>query len=502
MTQQIPRVSDLLVPPAGDADVARLPHARQAVTPPAEQVTEPAALSLLGVMTVLVGVFLVMLDFFIVNVALPTIGSTMHASPAALELVVAGYGIAYALLLVLGGRLGDALGRRRLFLTGMAAFGLTSLACGLAPTAGTLVAARAAQGMSAAMMVPQVLATIQAATAGHHRARALGLYGATGGIAAVAGQLLGGMLVSADIAGTSWRAIFLVNVPVVAVGLLLAVRIIPETRSANPARADLRGTVLLGAAVLTLLVPLMEGRAAGWPAWAWVMLALFPFAAGAFVAAERRLELAGHVPLVPPSLIREPSMRRGLLVGLPFFASFGGFMFIYAVALQQGVRLGPVEAGLAVVPMAVGFLVSSLASPRLVTRYGRRVLTAGALVQAVGLAALVLAVRADWPDLNPLNLALGMTLAGIGQGFVMTPLFRVVLSEVSAERAGVGSGVLVTSQQTSLALGVASLGTLFLSLSTAHGMDMGDAFVTILTLQVGVAGLVALLSRRLPDPSR
>lgn len=191
-------------------------------------------LSGLGLFTVLLGAALPLIDFFIVNVALPSIEHDLAAGPALLELVVGGYGVAYAVLLVLGGRVGDSLGRRRLFLVGMAAFGVTSLACGLAPTAWALVAARVAQGAAAALMLPQVLATIQATTEGPRRAHAMSLYGATGGLSMVAGQILGGVLVAADLAGTGWRAVFLVNVPVVLVGLVLAVRSVPDTRAAGP----------------------------------------------------------------------------------------------------------------------------------------------------------------------------------------------------------------------------------------------------------------------------
>ena len=214
----------------------------------------------MGLVAVLLGTFLPMTDFFIVNVALPTIDTDLHASPGMLQLVVAGYAIDYALLLVVGGRLGDGFGRRRLFMAGMAAFTLTSLACGLALTPGLLVGARVLQGVASAMMLPQVLSTIQATTAGDSRSRALGLYGATGGLAVVAGQLLGGLLVSANIAGLGWRPIFLVNVPVGVVGLVLAARFVPDTRSDAPAPVDKAGTVLLGGALLCLLVPLTEGR--------------------------------------------------------------------------------------------------------------------------------------------------------------------------------------------------------------------------------------------------
>jgi MFS family permease len=230
---------------------------------------------------VLLGVFLPQTDMFIVNVALPTIEADLHMSEAMLELVVAGYGVAFALLLVLGGRLGDLLGRRRLFLAGIAAFTATSVWCGLAGSPGQLVIARIVQGASAAILLPQVLATIQATTSGPARARALGVYAAVTGAAASAGLAIGGALVSADLAGTSWRPIFLVNLPIGLIALLLAVRYVPETSSPQPLRIDLAGTGLLAAGVICLLVPVTEGRALGWPAWSWALLALSPAALAA-----------------------------------------------------------------------------------------------------------------------------------------------------------------------------------------------------------------------------
>ncbi|MGW2293380.1 MFS transporter [Streptomyces violaceorubidus] len=454
------------------------------------------ALGGLGLFTVLLGAALPLVDFFIVNVALPTIGTDLSASEAVLELVVAGYGVAYAVLLVLGGRLGDLFGRRRLFLGGMAAFGLTSLACGLAPDAWSLVAARAAQGASAAAMLPQVLATIQATTAGPRRAKAMSLYGATAGLSMVAGQILGGVLVAADIAGTGWRSVFLVNVPVVLVGLFLAARAVPETRSARPEPVDVPGTFLLAASILTLLVPLTEGRAAGWPLWTWLSLAAFPFAAAAFYAVERRADRAGRTPLVPPSLFAIVSLRRGLLLIVPFSIGFSGFMFVIAVALQQGAGLGPVAAGLALAPLAVVFFLFSLAGPRLVARYGTRVVPVGAVLQGVGLALMTLAAWRSWPDLGLVELLPGTVVAGAGQALQLPVILRVVLSEVPAVRAGVGGGVMVTTQQASLALGVATLGTLFLSL--VPGMGMRDALMTTLLVQLAGVALTGLLSLRLP----
>lgn len=465
--------------------------------PPGARTAAPARpLNSLGLFTVLLGAALPLIDFFIVNVALPTIGRDLAASESVLELVVAGYGVAYAVLLVLGGRLGDLFGRRRLFLGGMAAFGLASLACGLAPDAWSLVAARVAQGAAAAAMVPQVLATIQSSTEGPRRARAMSLYGATAGLSMVAGQILGGVLVAADLAGTGWRSVFLVNVPVVVVGLVLAVRTVPETRSPHPEPVDGPGTVLLAAALLTLLAPLTEGRAAGWPLWTWLSLAAFPLVAAAFYVVERRADRRGRTPLVPPSLLALTTLRRGLTIMAPLAVGFSGFMFVVAVALQSGAGLGPVPAGLALAPMAVAFFCASLAGPRLVARFGSRVVTAGAVLQGVGVLLILLTVRADWPDVGFLELLPGTAVAGAGQAFQLPVVMRLVMSEVPPARAGVGSGVMVTTQQASLALGVATLGTLFLSL--VPGAGVRDALVT--TLAVQVVGVVAtgLLSLRLP----
>src|SRR6266700_6759579 len=207
------------------------------------------------------------MDFFITNVALPSISASLHASGAELELVIAGYGVSYAALLVLGGRLGDRYGRRRVFLGALIGFTLASLACGLAPSAGFLIGARIVQGAAAALLIPQVLATFHHTLEGERKARAMALYGATSGIAAVVGQIIGGLLVSADIAGTSWRPIFLVNVPVGVLVLLVAARIVPTTRSPHPVGIDVPGTILFAATLTALLVPLTEGHSLGWPTW-------------------------------------------------------------------------------------------------------------------------------------------------------------------------------------------------------------------------------------------
>ncbi|MGW4482732.1 MFS transporter [Amycolatopsis sp. NPDC004368] len=460
--------------------------------------TRPALTSA-GLVTVLLGAALPIIDFFIVNVALPTINADLHASTATLELVVAAYGIAYAVLLVLGGRLGDAFGRRRLFLVGLALFTSTSLICGLAPDALTLVLARAAQGAASAMLLPQVLSIIQAGTEGAHRSRALGYYGATGGIATVVGQLLGGALVAADLWGTTWRPIFLVNVPIGLVGLLIARRTVPDSRATNPLGVDRWGTVLLAASLLTLLVPLMEGSALGWPWWTIVLLVLFPFAVFAFARVESRLESRGGMPLLPPALVRTANVRHGLVVAVPFFCGFGSFMFVYAVTLQEGLHLGPLASGLVLTPMAVAYFLTSLVSSRLVTRLGRQVVPLGGVILALGLVVLAVSAWLAWPSLSLWQLAPAMVLIGVGNGMAMTTLFRVVLSRVPHDLAGIGGGVMTTTQQTSLALGVAVFGSLFAGLSTGS-VGYEGAFVVVMGLLAVVALVVVGLSRKLPDP--
>jgi MFS family permease len=467
---------------------------------PASVVAAPS-LSPLALATVLLGVLLPMVDFFIVNVALPTMATDLKASSATLELVVSGYATAYAVFLVIGGRLGDARGRRRVFVAGIAAFTVASLLCGLAPSAGWLVAARILQGVAAALVVPQTLSTIQATGDGMSRARALGWFGATGGIAALAGQAVGGALVSADIAGSGWRPIFLVNVPIGLVGIVLALRYVPETRAVRVARPDVTGAALLAAAVVSLLIPLTEGRALNWPWWSWVLLVSVPAWVVAFVRVERRRERTGRDPLVPPSLLRHRSMRRGLALAAPFFAGFGAFMFVYALTAQGALGYSPVKAGLTLVPMAGAFLVASLQTARLVVRHGRGVITAGSGIQLLGLLLLAWTLEQTWPHTSPWALLPAFTVMGFGQGLTMPSLIRVVLSEVPLESAGAGSGVFTTMQQLALAIGVASLGSLFVSLSAASRMGPLHAAVLVVSVQALIAVSTLLGSRLLPRSS-
>jgi MFS family permease len=448
-----------------------------------------------GVFVLLAGAFLPIMDFFITNVALPSIDASLHASAAELELVIAGYGVAYAALLVLGGRLGDRYGRHRTFLAALVAFVVASAACGLAPTVGVLIAARVVQGATAALLIPQVLATFHHTLEHERKARALALYGATSGIAAVVGQLFGGLLVSADIAGTGWRPIFLVNVPVGVLVLVMAARIVPDTRSPHPLGVDVPGTVLFAATLTALLAPLTEGHALGWPWWTRLLLAGAVILAAATYVVEKRAERRGEIPLLPPSLLRLRSMSRGLVMVFAFSIGFGAFMFVFALTVQDGLHVDALHSGLAILPMAVLFLAGSLLAPRVITRIGRTALSGGAVVQLAGLASLVTVIVHDWPHVSLWALAVPLALVGAGQSMLFAGLFRSVLADVPTHLGGVGSGVLITLQQSGLALGVATLGTLYLALDP-HSFPR--AFTTVECAQMGIVALLALSAAALP----
>jgi EmrB/QacA subfamily drug resistance transporter len=474
--------------------VATLP-ARQAGPASPRVVALSGGLHPVGVFFLLAGAFLPIMDFFITNVALPSINASLHASPSALELVIAGYGVAYAALLVLGGRLGDRYGRHQVFLGALIGFVVASAVCGFAPTVGVLIAARIVQGATAALLIPQVLATFHHTLQHQRKARALALYGATSGIAAVVGQLVGGLLVSADIAGTSWRPIFLVNVPIGLVVLLVAARIVPKTRSNHPVGIDMPGTVLFAATLTALLVPLTEGHSLGWPWWTWALIAIAVLLGAVTFVVEQRAERRGEIPLLPPSLLRLPSMSRGLAMVFAFSIGFGAFMFVFALTVQDGLHADALHGGLAILPMAVLFFLGSVFAPRLIGRFGRAALSVGAVIQLAGLASLVVVFVQGWPHVSLWAMAVPLALAGAGQSMLFAGLFRSVLADVPTHLGGVGSGVLITLQQSGLALGVATLGTLYLS-QAAH--NTAHAFATVEYTQMGIIAVLAIGAAALP----
>ncbi|RLV49632.1 MFS transporter [Nocardioides mangrovicus] len=447
----------------------------------------PLGLTGPGLVVLLIGAFLPVMSFFIVNVTLPAIGRDLHASAAALQLVVACYGITNAALVVVGGRLGDGLGRRRLFVVGLTGFTVTALLSGFAPTLPALLVARAAQGVFAALLTPQVLSTITATRQGEERARAIGFFGASAGLAAAAGQVLGGWLVEADVAGLGWRANFLVAVPVGLVALALTRRTVPETRAEDRLPVDATGATLLGGTLVVLLFPLSEGRPLHWPFWIWAVLAVVvPIGVGLGYH-QTRAERLGRTPLVPPSVLALREMRIGLANGLAFFTSFGGFMFVFALATQTGAGLSPLEGGLALGPFALAFLVVSIAGPRLQRRWGPSIIARGWVLSAVGYAATAGVAAGVWPHVDPVNLAGPLVLVGLGNGLVMLPLMGVVLGQVPTHQAGLASGLLITTQQTCLALGAATVGTLYLALAGGSlGAGRALEIVSLLLAVVGV----------------
>lgn len=451
---------------------------------------EQAKLGRTGLAVVLLAALLPMTDSFIVNVALPTIGDELGASGAELELVVAGYGLAFTVFLVLGGRLGDAFGRRRVLVAGLVGFTAASLWCAVAGSGGWLVAARVAQGAAAALIPPQVLGTIQAAVVPERRPRAMSFYAAVAGFAAILGLVLGGVLVAADLWGMSWRLVFLVNLPLGVVAVVLAVVLVPETRSPRPMGVDLRGTALLALVIVLLLAGLNRGPVLGWPWWTAGVLVLVPVVAVVLWRTEVRVVARGRVPLLPPSVLATPQVRRGLLVVAPFLAAWAGYLFALPLTVQDGFGLGPAAAGLAVVPMSAAFLAGSFAVPWLRARRGDGVLGLGALVQAAGVAWLlgVLAFGAVVWWLLP-----GLVLVGLGQALVVGSSQISVLGAVPPEYAGAGGGVLVTTQQGAMAVGVAGLGSVYTGLS---GAGYATAFAVVLGVQLVVAVAVAVAGQR------
>jgi EmrB/QacA subfamily drug resistance transporter len=439
----------------------------------------------------LAGAFMVVLDFFIVNVALPSIALDLGAGDSALEWVVAGYGLTFAAFLVAGGRLGDRIGRRRAYGLGLGLFTVASAACGLAPSAGALVAARLAQGVAGAILMPQVLAIVGVAYRDEERVRALSAYGIALGLAAVGGQVLGGALLSADLAGLDWRLCFLINVPVGLAALALAPRLLPESRSAQPVRADLAGTLTLAAALVAVLLPLIEGRQTGWPLWTWASLAAAPALAAAFVAHQSRLGRAGGSPLLDIALFRDRSFAAGLVTQLALASAQAAFFVYLAIYLQEGRGLSPLAAGAVFSILAAAYVAVSGSATRLAARAGRAVVGAGGALLASGFALVGLAV-----DLGGATLALvpGLLLCGAGIGLSFTPLTAIVLARVEPERAGAATGAMSTTQQVGNSIGVAVTGVVFFG----YGGDVAGAFALSLAGLAAAALLVVAASRLLP----
>jgi EmrB/QacA subfamily drug resistance transporter len=425
---------------------------------------------------VLTGIFITILDFFIVNVAIPTIRADLDAGPAMIEWVVAGYGLAYGSGLILGGRLGDLFGRRRVFVSGLALFTLASLACGLAATAGQLVTARVVQGAAAALLTPQVLAVIRTAYAGSEQAKAINRYALTMGLAAVFGQLAGGVLITAGL-GLGWRACFLINVPIGIAALLLTLRVVPESR-ADGTRLDPVGAALISLGLIAVLLPLIEGREQGWPLWTWLSLA------AAVVLFTRYARRQHPAPMIDPALFRDRAVTVGLFAQLAFTMTMAGYFLIFALWAQQDRGLSPLGAGLLFAPIGAGYLAASQLAPRFTARFGRQTIALGGLLRAAGLTVLLLLVTLD----APLGLLIPVLAAdGFGMGLALAPIMGTVLARVAARHAGAAAGVLTTTQQVGGALGVGIIGVVFFG----GGFRPGLAYLIVVS--VALAAVVQLL---------
>ncbi len=436
----------------------------------------------------LAGTFMIVLDFFIVNVALPAMQADLGASTSAIEWVVAGYGLTFAVLLITAGRLGDQFGRRRLFAIGLGLFTVASLECGIAWSPEILVGARLFQGVAAALMSPQVLAIIGVVFTGEDRVKAMSIYGLVLGLAAVGGQLIGGVLISADLFGLGWRACFLINLPIGIAALALLKRSVPESRAENATRLDVTGTLLITLALTAIVLPLVEGRQYGWPAWTWLCLGSAPVLLALFVAHIRR----SAAPLVDPALFGDRAVSAGLFTQVFFWSGQAAFFLVFALYLQPGRGLTALQAGLVFTIMAASYLLASAMAPALTERHGSRLVGAGGLLLAVGHVLLALAVGHDLAALIP-----GLLLVGAGMGLCITPLTTTVMSiaVTRPEHAGSASGALNTVQQVGNSIGVAVTGVLFFG---AAGDGYGQAFEVSVLQLAGLGVLVAILSRLLP----
>ncbi|MEU6675982.1 MFS transporter [Streptomyces sp. NPDC046925] len=460
--------------------------------------------------------FMALLDVFIVNVAAPTIRSELGASGAGLQLVIAGYTITYAVLLITGARLGDRLGHRRLYLTGLAVFTVASLACGLSQGTGELIAFRLLQGAGSALLIPQVLSLIQRNFTGEARTRALGAYAAVLAVGAAAGQVIGGILVSADLFGTGWRPVFLVNVPVGAVLLIMAGRVLPRDASRQPGERgrsgeraesgepgkpgrrarglDLPGLVLLGAAVSLLTVPLVLGQQEGWPLWSWLSLGSAAVLFALFCAYESRLARSGGAPLIAPQVLRIPGMGLAVFRIAAVMAVNAGFLFVLTLHVQGGLGYSALRAGLTFAPTAVVFGAVGLTWRRWPAALQRALIPGGFVLTAVSSVAVGLLLR----DGGQGGLWLYAAFVGIGAGLSLgfSPTLTRALSTVRPEDAADASGLLSTVAQLGQLIGVACFGALFLNRLESQGApgaySSADALLVCAYALAGAAALGAV----------
>ncbi|HEY6761482.1 MAG TPA: MFS transporter [Baekduia sp.] len=473
--------------------------ASTAVAPP-HAAAEPAPFRLRWVVLALVLVAEIMdlLDSTVITIAAPTVRSELGGSTATMQWWAAGYTLAFGVFMIIGGRLGDLFGRKRIYLIGIAGFTAASAACALAPSPGFLIAMRVLQGGFGALLIPQGLGMIKAVFPPAQLGGAFAAFGPVMGLAAVGGPILAGWLVSADLLGTGWRMIFLINLPLGVIGLVGAARVFPESRSPERLRLDPLGVGLIAAASFCLIFPLVQGRELGWPAWTFAMLVGGLGLLGLFALVERR----GHgTPLIEPSLLRNRAFTSGLAVGIAFFSGFSGLLLVLSVFLQSALRFSPEHAGLTFLPTTLASAVAAGASFPLMAKFGRGVLQAGIVLIVVSLVALALIVDAHGLDTTTWTMVPALVPFGLGLGFVFGPLFNVILAGVDDREVGSASGTLNAVQQLGNSIGVAALATIFFSLLD-HGHLAPAALKTTVLLSAGLFALALALSFLLPRTAR
>ncbi len=446
----------------------------------------------LALLIVLAAAFMELVDISIVNVAIPSIQSELGASYSTLEFIIAGYQLGFACVIITAARLGDIYGRRRLFMIGMVTFTVASLACGAAPTIGLLITARVVQGVGSGLMFPQVLSIIQVTFPPRERGKALAVFGAVVGIAAIIGPLAGGLLIEWNVFGWGWRTIFFVNIPVGVAAAVAALAYVPESRASQRSQLDLVGTAIVSVALFMLVYPLVEGRSVGWPWWTVAMLVLAVVLLGAFTAYEIHRTRQRRSPLVEMTLFRQRAFAAGSAIALVFFAGLGAFFFVAILYLQVGFGYSALHAGLTILPFAVGAGGASAASNVLTGRWGTRVLNAGAALLVAGMVGLLVTVRANVTSIESLQLSPALLVAGAGLGLVVAPLTDVVLSRVEGRETGSASGVLTAAQRVGGSIGIAVVGVIFFwQLSAAAGSSLAAVTPRLRN---------NLLSAGLPDP--
>ena len=449
-----------------------------------------------GLPVLLLGGFVTVFDLFVVNVAAPIIQQQFAADFAGVGLIIAGYELAFGVLLIAGGRLGDRFGRRRLFSLGMLGFTLTSALCGMATSLGMLIAARFLQGAAAALLFPQIYALLRVLYGPQQRRRAFAWLGMTLGLAAIFGQIFGGFIIEADIFGGGWRMIFLINLPI-GVLALLAARRIPESRLEQAQRLDGVGLLLAAVGLLLLLVPLLEGPSRGWPWWVWPTLAMAVSVLWVFVRWERRLALHSGDAVLDPALFRQGNFGPGVAVVLAIYSTASSFFLCFALLLQAGIGLTPFQAGSLFAPASAAFMLASFLAPKLAQRWGNGVLAGGVAVYAAGMALLVAQVLWGAVLANPLRLLPGLVILGFGQALSMTPLLNLVLGLAKEQQAGMAAGVISTVQQVGGALGIAASGAFFVPLLAAGGEAerYGQAFAGAMIYNLSAMGVAFVLLR-------